>query len=240
MEITLWDHLLVVVVSLALPIQTWLGYPGFVERVRTEGEPARIVGYRDTIAIWLTLSAALVTLWLVFGRSWADLGIRWTNPVRLAVAAVSGLVLLWITNRLITSLASRGPDAIADEIGDAHVLVPRTWRELRWYRVMSINAGITEELVYRGFLLWYLQQYVGLVWAAALAVLIFTVAHAYQGLANVPALAVASVCFVGLYLGSGSLWVPILMHAVLDIRQGDVLAPVLAASEPRALQARPG
>ena len=92
---------------------------------------------------------------------------------------------------------------------------------------MSINAGITEELIFRGFLLWYLEPFVGIAGAAVLAVVAFTLAHAYQGVAHVPALALASTYFVGLYLGTGSLLLPVVLHAVIDVMQGTMLAESL-------------
>ena len=102
--------------------------------------------------------------------------------------------------------------------------LPRTRRELGWFRAASVNAGITEELIFRGFLLWYLEPYVGLAWAAVIAVVVFTLGHAYQGVANLPALALASAAFVGLYLWSGSLLLPIVVHALVDVMNGNALA----------------
>ena len=52
----------------------------------------------------------------------------------------------------------------------------------------------------------------------------FTFGHAYQGLANLPGIAFASICFVGLYLFTGSLLVPVVLDVALDIMQGNALA----------------
>ena len=226
---TFWDHLFVVVVFFAYPFYAWRSFPSFVESVRKKGESARIAGYRETIAIWLAFSAALVVIWLRHGRAWDDLGLRWGDPLRFALGAAFGLALLWITHQQMRKLASRGASAVADQLGDVVFLIPRTRRELGWFRAVSVNAGITEELVFRGFLLWYLEPYVGLGWAAVLAVVAFTLGHAYQGVANVPALALASACFVGLYLWSGSLLLPMVVHALVDIMQGNALARCLGA-----------
>ena len=127
--------------------------------------------------------------------------------------------------------ASRGASAVTGQLGDVAFFMPRTRRELGWFRAVAVNAGITEELIFRGFLLWYLEPYVGPAWAAVLAVVIFTLGPAYQGVANVPPLLGASAIFVGLYLWSGSLLLPIVVHALADIIQGNGLARCLGAPE---------
>jgi len=225
--LTIWDHCFVIIAVCAIPFYVWRSYPSFVESVRRRGEPARIAGYRETIVLWLGAAMGLAAIWLGLGRPWADLGFRWGDPLRFGLGLGFGLVLLWITRRELRRLASGGPSAITDRLGEVHIFLPRTARELGWFRGMAINAGITEELIFRGFLLWYLEPFVGLGWAAVAAVAAFTLAHAYQGLAQVPALVFTSACFVGLYLGTGSLLLPIVLHALIDILQGAALAKSL-------------
>ena len=50
---------------------------------------------------------------------------------------------------------------------------------------MCVTAGICEELLFRGFLTWYLAHHVGLPVAAAAQVVIFGVAHLYQGFGGI-------------------------------------------------------
>ena len=113
-------------------------------------------------------------------------------------------------------------------MGDLFELMPTNRRELGWFRAVAVNAGLTEELIYRGYLLWYLEPLLGTWWAAVVAVAAFTLGHAYQGLATVPGIAFASVSFVGLYLLTGSLLVPVVVHAVVDIIQGNAFARLSA------------
>ena len=224
---TVWDHLFVIVVCFAYPFYVWRSYPAFVKSVRQKGESARVAGYRETIVSWLVFAAALVAIWLVTGRAWAELGFRWGDPLRLALGALLGVAVLWITYQQMRKLTSGGASAVTEQMGDVAFFAPRTRRELGWFRAVSVNAGVTEELIFRGFLLWYLEPYVGVAWAAVLAVLIFTLGHAYQGLANVPPLLGASAFFVFLYLWSGSLLLPIIVHALADAIQGTALARCL-------------
>ena len=226
-SLTVWDHLFSIAVFVAYPFVAWRTFPGVVERVRARGEPAKIAEYRLTIAIWLGFTATLILIWILLQRDWADLGLRWAEPWRLALGAALGLGLLWLTKdqmrKLAVAFEEHGQEAVA-HIGDLFHFAPASRRELPWFRAVSINAGVTEELIFRGYLLWYLEPLVGLWWGALLAVIAFTLGHAYQGLANLPGIAFVSICFVGLYLLTDSLLVPVVLHAVLDIVQGNAFA----------------
>jgi len=58
-------------------------------------------------------------------------------------------------------------------------------------------------------------------WAAALVSTVgFGLAHAYQGLSQLPKITLVGGVFAGLYLLSGSIWLPMLLHAAVDILQG--------------------
>ncbi|WP_169739597.1 CPBP family intramembrane glutamic endopeptidase [Amycolatopsis taiwanensis] len=98
-------------------------------------------------------------------------------------------------------------------------ILPRTADERRLAVAVSVTAGICEELVYRGFLIGFgvgvfgLDPYV----AGGLAVLFFGLAHLYQGWLGTVRVTLVGIILTGLYLGTGSLVVPILLHAVMDI-----------------------
>ena len=226
-SMTTWDHLFSLAVFVIYPSVAWRTYPGVVDRIRTVGEPARLTEYRLVIAIWLGFTAMLALMWILLARDWADLGLRWAEPWGLGLGIALGLGLLWLTNgqlrKLTASVRDHGQGP-AEHVGDLFHFMPTNRRELLWFRAVAVNAGFTEELVFRGYLLWYLEPLFGTFWAALLAAVAFTIGHAYQGLANLPGIAFASVCFVGLYLLTGSLLVPIVLHAALDIVQGNAFA----------------
>ena len=225
----LWDPLFSGVVFVLIPIYTWRTYDAWVADVRERGEPARIAGYRETIVIWVVATLALLALWISHGRPWSELGLRLSEPARLAVglALSVGLVLLVlraVRGALATSQAADlTREALRDQLGDKEALIPTTRRERLWFRAVSINAGISEELIFRGFLLWYLEPWVGLPFAVVIAIGLFALAHLYQGWANLPAIAVVAALMFALYLISGSIWLPIVVHALIDVIQGEMI-----------------
>ncbi|MFD0775522.1 type II CAAX prenyl endopeptidase Rce1 family protein, partial [Streptomonospora algeriensis] len=85
--------------------------------------------------------------------------------------------------------------------------------------VLAVTAGVGEELLYRGLLVAF-GVALGLpVWAAAAAAcLLFALAHLYQGWWGVVGPGLLGALFMVVYLGTGSLLIPIAAHVVLELR----------------------
>jgi membrane protease YdiL (CAAX protease family) len=93
--------------------------------------------------------------------------------------------------------------------------------ERRLFTLVGVTAGVCEEWLYRGFFLAVVAAVGGglptpvLVAVGALA---FGLAHAYQGVAGIVTTGVLGGVMPGLYLGTGSLLLPVLLHALVDLR----------------------
>lgn len=98
--------------------------------------------------------------------------------------------------------------------------MPRTRSERRSWTVVSITAGITEELVFRGYLMWLFSSIVPTVWAVVLSSLLFGLQHVYQGPLGVIRTAATGAVLCGLYLASCSLLMPVVAHILIDLLQG--------------------
>ena len=59
------------------------------------------------------------------------------------------------------------------------LMLPHSRAELALFFKLSITAGICEELLYRGYLIWYLSHWLSIYPAAALASLLFGIARGY-------------------------------------------------------------
>lgn len=102
----------------------------------------------------------------------------------------------------------------------AHLL-PVTPRE-RWaFAAVAVTAGITEELLYRGWLPWFLLLaapvggYGGALLASSVA---FGLAHAYQGVRGVLLTGLAGYGLAALAFSTGSILLPVVLHALVDLR----------------------
>jgi len=103
---------------------------------------------------------------------------------------------------------------------------------------VSIGAGISEELAFRGFLFYYLSVYVPQVNSlekVLLTSLIFGVAHLYQGWQGVAKTGLIGLILAGFYVLTGSLLLPMVVHAVNDMQVPLIFwpqkMPVVASEE---------
>ncbi len=85
--------------------------------------------------------------------------------------------------------------------------------------------------MYRGFVLWYLFQLMP-VWAAVIvSAIAFGLGHSYQGSGGVVRVTALGLAFAALYILTGSIWVPIVGHILLDALQGLSIVEVLRKDE---------
>jgi membrane protease YdiL (CAAX protease family) len=100
-------------------------------------------------------------------------------------------------------------------------LLPRSRSERHLFALVGVTAGVCEEWLYRGFFLAVVAAVAGglpdgaLVLVAAVA---FGLAHAYQGRVGIITTGVLGGVMAAVYLQTGSLLLPVLLHAVIDLR----------------------
>ncbi|MDQ1598212.1 MAG: protease family protein [Microbacteriaceae bacterium] len=112
-------------------------------------------------------------------------------------------------------------------IGDIGALLPRNRQELAYGAALSINAGVVEELLFRLAVPALIFGALGnAVVAVASSVLLFALLHVYQGWPGMIGALVVGALLMSLYLATGNILVPIVTHALVDLRSL-VLIPVL-------------
>ena len=98
-------------------------------------------------------------------------------------------------------------------------ITPRTRSELAVFLGVAVTAGVWEELLYRGFLMWFLLP-AGVAAAVIGSSLIFGLGHAYQGGRGILVTAAVGLVFAIAYALTTSLWWLMLAHALVDIYGG--------------------
>jgi membrane protease YdiL (CAAX protease family) len=223
--LTVWDHVLIVCVTILLPIHDLLfWYPRLLRAEPDRATRARSRAYLETMVIEWSLFTAALWLWSSQGRPWGDLGLSVPGGwgFWLGAALGAGILVFGTWQRLTLS---RDPDgevrrAVMAQIENLRPLLPHTQQQLNQFSLVAITAGICEELLFRGFLIWYLSQLVPTVVALLVGSALFGMAHAYQGTRGVLQTGLVGLGLVILYVLSGSLWVPMVVHAFVDLNSG--------------------
>lgn len=112
-------------------------------------------------------------------------------------------------------------------IGDIKSLLPRERGELKFGAGLALTAGVVEELLFRLAMPAVIFGVTGSgILSFLLAAVIFGLLHIYQGPQGMFFAFVLGLVFTALYLLSGSIVLPILVHALIDLRSL-VLIPVV-------------
>jgi membrane protease YdiL (CAAX protease family) len=135
------------------------------------------------------------------------------------LAIVSGAILAGgILGALIASRRRKDKAPAQMVIGDIEPLFPRNREERRWTALLALNAGPSEELFFRLLLplVVALATHDALL-AFAASALVFGAVHYYQGWLGVLGTTAIGFVFTGLYLASGSIWVPAILHSLMNL-----------------------
>ena len=231
---TPWDHALAVLCGLVLPVVGVLQRPRRADDSEPETFDSRekIVVYWGNSALLWILAGAVVVAWRHGDRTVAELGL--TAPLeRPAHGLLLALVFLGAYS-LDTWRQLATPKRLADTRARWRrdtPFMPETPRELRHSLVLVASASVCEEVAFRGFLVAYVTSFVGtsaagLTFAVALPALVFAVCHAYQGFHAMAKIALLAGIFGAILVVTGSLWIPIALHVLVDL-VGVLLGPTL-------------
>lgn len=222
MDLSIIDHIMAGILVIVLPILGLWEYGRLNHWVEAGVSNARLRGYRWVmIQEWL-LSFVVVGLWLSANRDVSALGLgfrpdpgNWIGVgLALAVSALlvmQSVVLLRNSKKLLEA---------KEQFEPMRPILPHNAREARAFAALSVTAGICEELLYRGFLIAYFTAIVGTWPAVLLSSLGFGLGHVYQGTLGVAKTGAIGVVLGALYVLTGSLWAPMLLHAVFDLNSG--------------------
>ena len=215
------DFLYLALIGSGLLADHFVLWPTFLRRSQTDPSQARLWLWSRWMVLLWTLVATGVVLWLFKARTWEALGLTFPHGWRLWGSIGLMLTLAITTARTALRIArSKRPRRV--KMGNRHVekLSPHTRSELVWWVALSLTAGFCEEFIFRGYLIWALQPVFGLWGAAAVSVVAFAMAHAYQGAKGIIGTGIVGGLLTLVVLISGSLLPAIALHALIDIGQG--------------------
>ncbi|MHB1328977.1 MAG: CPBP family intramembrane glutamic endopeptidase [Gemmatimonadales bacterium] len=213
-------HLIALFLIIAFPI--W-------DRIETRllrsdpGERARLRSYRLTVG-WLWIVTVILLLTTPLPSLIYPMADPWLSGKSIApfvLGAVTAMLLAMGLPLLPGKRMAEARTSQREALERVSFFLPRTGSERRWFAGVSVSAGVCEELIFRGFLA---QYFVGLplgiapIGAYLLSALVFGIDHGYQGLSGIVATGFLALVFTAVFLVTGSIWVPMLIHVLIDLR----------------------
>ncbi len=219
MSLTIADHILFAVLAFVLPAFAVIRVRKQVLQIPDESAVKIRLYWINSAVLW---AGALVVMlvWLFSKRGFAEMGWQLLDQTWFPewVIVVWVFLLIWMFDTFVAW------NSIDDN--PAAALLPAKWIEFAHFgTVVSLSAGICEEIVFRGFLINYLIAVLpASQWNAALAIgissLIFAVLHAYQGFWATVKITVLAILFGMIFVLTESLIAVIILHFLVDFVGG--------------------
>jgi membrane protease YdiL (CAAX protease family) len=177
--------------------------------------------------------SSIATLWFLGTISWL-VGTRTDGLPAIGIVPLAPVPFVGWTLGLLAAglgiIVAFRQIAIVLRLRDSpllRALLPRTPEERGVFTVLSVAAGVGEEVAYRGYAIPVLLPVLGPVGALLLTSAVFGVLHVYQGALGVVRTAVMGAALAAGFLLSGSLLPAMIAHVSVDILVGVVLADKL-------------
>ncbi len=214
------DHILFVAIAGVLPVAVVMQSNARAESTGI----ARIPTYALSCAALMIPLAAIVLAWLGQGRPLSALGVQFaTGPwhavaVAVALAVMGAGISIVAATKFSHAVRRRVAPWVAESTeGALALLLPVTRRELAVFCAIIPPSALAEEIIFRAYLIWYLDAVLPLPAAIIVSSLVFGICHSYQGAEGVLKTAAVGVLLALLYVASGAIWVPLIAHVAVNL-----------------------
>ncbi len=222
----------------AFGLNTWVNIGRYRRLTSQAGNLDRAAFYRAGLvkSLILFLGGSVISLIILkrtdaFAQIPQEFGAEALRSVlwRVRPDIVHGVIIAWVVVICLASLmGGRQMKRLVGE-GETNLaaLLPRNSGERFWAFLISLNAGLSEELFFRLVVPLLLAGVTGnAVLAFTLSVLLFGLGHAYQGLWGVITTTILGAMLGFIYLYTGQILAVVAVHAGIDL-WSLVVVPVL-------------
>jgi uncharacterized protein len=215
------------------PVYGYFDYQRFTARVRLN--PKERVHYYKKVMFGLWMPTLVILgMFLMGPLTFGDIGLTgmhlntqtlgpWVTYIALVLGIVYFFTLIYyvvgtrVSEKLMNTLIQAKRQELAkNQFTD---IMPVSKEDKKVWTYVSWTAGITEEVIYRGFLIYALAVlFPSLsIWVIlVVAAVVFGLAHTYQGVPNVIRTSVIGFFFAILYIGLGSIIPLMILHFLID------------------------
>jgi uncharacterized protein len=185
----------------------------------------KLIFYVSTCLSLFIMAAIIVSVWLLFKRALAELGLTLRIDGRLWIWAVIAFVVVYAIDT-INSVAT--PKNIAASTGDWQKrtpFMPTRMKEFPGYLLLCLCASVFEEIVYRGYMVTYFEHLFSgsgyqLILSVVLPALAFSISHFYHGIKSIIKIFILSAFLGFIFILSGSLVIVMLLHFFINVIGG--------------------
>lgn len=215
--------------------ETWFGltkYKKIMQAINDGHMPKTRLYTRLMMGLWIPagivvlLSTTSKFTFKGFGLSWFKLNDqKWFLYIASVLAGVYFLYLVYSLIALRINAIKKV--SISQKIpNEVKVLLPISTKEKLVWICVAITAGITEELLFRGFFFNLMEQLfpgLNVFIILVISMLIFGVGHLYQGVSEAVKPMILGLVFGMFYIAFGTIIPCIILHAMQDLCAVDMI-----------------
>ncbi len=137
----------------------------------------------------------------------------------LSAGVGAGISILMLV--FMISFSKNTREKISEKLSDESIqfLLPSNFKERLFFLLIAVTAGVCEEIIFRGVMFHYFNHlpfHLSIVAIGIISSLLFGIVHLYQGWKGVLFTSYLGGIMFFLFVGTGSLWVPIALHFIID------------------------
>lgn len=235
MELHWSDHLFFIIVGILIPLRTVLGTQPQLAKLRFNTRMKIQLYWGNNVWLWL-LAGAAAGVWWWNDRPWELIGLTldWGKAAGgMATLALLVFMGVYIAETIIELLNQQQRDVTAAQMRSELGFLPQTAYEYFHFIFLALTAGICEEFIFRGYFIRYFQCLLVDDYTYTLAILlpalIFGFVHFYQGWQAVIKIGAMAIMFGYIFVQTESLWVLMIVHALIDLIGGLIAWRLLAS-----------
>lgn len=219
------DHLLAVFLVVVGPLRSGvIGLKRFQNAASHDLPRVRLKAYRGSMFAQVARVIAVALVWWATRRSLATLGLelRVGAGVLGVVVGLAIIIVVMIRQRREALADPEGRRELREHLDNIRLVLPHTRDEFKTFAWLALTAGICEELLYRGYLIWYFSHALPWWGAGLVTAVAFGFGHAYQGARGVVVTGLLGAFLAAIYFLTGSLYASMLIHCLMDLHSGDL------------------
>lgn len=223
----LTDHILFILLGVLLPWRT-IGAQKQLKDLSFTGRMRRSLYIGNSIGLWV-MALVVLALWWWMDRPFSALGLIWTDASLSfwSIGFIVAFLMLYLLDAIRDISTTKGRAQVEKKLGAELAILPRKKKSYLFFIPLAVSAGICEEIVFRGFFIGYIFSLFGpglmsKALAVAIPAVIFGLVHTYQGIQAIYKILGMAVLFGTVYLLTGSIYLLIILHIVVDLIGGAI------------------
>jgi membrane protease YdiL (CAAX protease family) len=144
---------------------------------------------------------------------------NWQNITLISLIAIAIIYVIALIKSLQTN--EKLKKEIASKFKSYIGMMPVTKSQILIFTlIVSVSAGICEELIFRAYLYTLIDSSLGMPAAIVLSSIVFGLWHIYLGWQDVIRTSIMGVLLCGAFIFTGNIIIPIILHIFIDVYSG--------------------